>query len=69
MLDGFASPQLASLDPLGPVEGFIAFMLSWFLLVLVVLLILPRRWTQIAFGEPPDETDLMRTNRGRSKRR
>ena len=36
-------------------EGFIAFMVYWFFVVVVVLSLLPRRWTQIAFGKPPDD--------------
>lgn len=35
--------------------GFIAFMLYWFLVVMPVLSLLPRRWMQIAFGKPPDD--------------
>ena len=35
--------------------GFIAFMLYWLLVVMFVLSVLPRHWTQIAFGEPPND--------------
>lgn len=41
----------------GPVEAFLDFMVAYFLLVMMVLWALPRRWTQIAFGKPPDKTD------------
>lgn len=35
--------------------GFTAFMLYWFLVVMLVLSLLPRRWTQIAFGKAADD--------------
>lgn len=35
--------------------GFIGFMLYWFLVVMLVLSLLPRRWRQIAFGRLPDD--------------
>lgn len=55
-LDGSAPPPV--LDPEyipSAAEAFLSFMLGYLLLVMCVLWILPRRWTEWVFGRVRDE--------------
>lgn len=50
LLDGFAPPSpCPDCVPPGPVEVFVSFMLGYLLLVICVLVILPRHWTDWIF--------------------
>lgn len=48
--DGFPFPPPPdTLDPPGPTEAFLAFMLGYMLLVMTVIWLLPNRWTDWVF--------------------
>ena len=55
LLDGFPLPPPDPGYTPGPLEAFFDFMLAYLLLVMIVLWLLPRRWTQIAFGKLPKD--------------